>query len=130
VEADAVDAYLAISPEPIHAAKDLLGDPSIPRVAAITSFALAKYGRELWPVMKPLLWHGDEHIRRVACYHAITVSKRPELLKLLDEYLKQTPYFYNVVTLLDRALYAPAIARRRFAEEERQFFIERRGDAA
>jgi hypothetical protein len=47
---------------------------------------------------------------------------RPLLTKLLNDYLAGSSYYYNVVTLLDRALYAPAILREAYSREECEFF--------
>jgi hypothetical protein len=41
---------------------------------------------------------------------------------LLNEYVGRGHYYYNVVTILDRALYTPKILRDSFLKEERQFF--------
>jgi len=49
--------------------------------------------------------------------------------KLLNEYLGRGRYFYNVVALFDRALYAPKILRDAFMKQEHEFFDKWRPSA-
>jgi HEAT repeat protein len=122
VQGAAARAYLALSPSSVGGAKDLLSEPSEYRVWAVIRHALRSEDRALWPLLKPLLGNENENIRRLVCYYATSVLKKAATEKLLNEYLARGRYFYNVVTLLDRALYAPKLLRTSFIREEREFF--------
>jgi hypothetical protein len=122
VEAAAARAYLALSPSSVVGAKDLLNEPSEYRVWVVIRHALKSGKRSSWPLVKPLLGHETENIRRLACYYAVRALKKAAVVKLLNEYLARGFYFYNVVTLLDRALYAPRILRDAYTREEDDFF--------
>jgi hypothetical protein len=65
---------------------------------------------------------GNENIRRLVCFYLGQTQSKTSLRKLLHYYLTHGPYFYNVVALLDRALYAPKVFRDFHLSEEKQFF--------
>ena len=129
VEAAAARAYLALSPTSVVAGKDLLNRPSEYRVWVIIHHALKCQDRALWTVLRPLLGHENENIRRLVCNYARQILSQATMRKLLDEYLGQGVYYYNVVTLLDRALYAPAMIRKAYFQEEEEFFEQWRPSA-
>lgn len=64
----------------------------------------------------------NENIRRFVCFYLTQTQSKSSLRKLLDRYLTHGPYFYNVVALLDRALYAPVEILDFYVREEKQFF--------
>ena len=76
----------------------------------------------MWEHLKPLLSDENDEIRRLACFYATSILLRKELLSELNTYLKSGWYYYNVVTLFDRALYAPPSARAHFKHEEQLHF--------
>ncbi len=129
VQAAAARAYLALSPSSVVGAKDLLSEPSEHRVWVVIRDALKSDERALWPLLKPLLGHENENIRRLVCYYAVRILKKAATEKLLNEYLARGRYFYNVVTLLDRALHAPEILREAFLRDEHDFFERWRASA-
>ncbi|MBS1829458.1 MAG: hypothetical protein JST93_29430 [Acidobacteria bacterium] len=57
--------------------------------------------------MPVLLNHQNESVRTAAVLCAIAVSSRGQLERLISAYQDQSEYYYNVVTWLDRYLYAP-----------------------
>ena len=122
VVAAASHAYLKLSSNPISAAKDILSDPSEQKVWAVIAEAVQNEDDGVWPVLEPLLRHENDDIRRMVCYFAARKLKRRALQKLLDEYMNPGHYYYNVVVLLDRALYAPASFREQFLREELDHF--------
>lgn len=122
VQAAAARAYLSLSPSTVVGAKDLLSEPSEYRVWVVVHHSLKFSKRNLWPLLKPLLHHEGENIRRLVCYYVLRTLKRAATERLLNEYLGHGHYFYNVVTILDRYLYAPDNVRRAFLQEEQDFF--------
>jgi hypothetical protein len=50
----------------------------------------------------------NEDIRRIVSYFAVQMLTLKELKAVLSNYQRSTPYYYNVIVLLDRAIYAPA----------------------
>ncbi len=122
-QAAAARAYLLLSPNLLSAAKELLSVPNaLERTWTVIAFALNRRERKMWSVLEMLLNHDDENIRRWVAYFAVSMLTRKQIVKLLNHYLAKGPYFYNVVTILDRALYAPPVIRRVYLEDERAFF--------
>jgi hypothetical protein len=66
----------------------------------------------------------SEEIRRLVCHYATSLLERRQLLALLKEYLKSGWYYYNVVTLLDRSIYAPPNVRTYFRKQEVDHFAK------
>jgi len=121
IQAAAALAYLALSPSTVVGAKDLLAEPSEYLVWVLIRHAL-QTKESLWTLLKALLAHENENIRRLVCYYGVRVLTKPAMRKLLEEYLLRGRYFYNVVTLLDRALYSPKPMRDMYAREDEEFF--------
>ena len=61
----------------------------------------------VWKVLEKLLLSEDEDIRRMACYFAVKTQTKKQLTALLSKYVTRGWYFYNVVVMIDRAVYAP-----------------------
>jgi hypothetical protein len=93
------------------------------KVWIIIAFALNNDGLNAWEAIQPMLSNNDENIRRFACLYVTKIFSRRQQLIILAKYTMQGQYFYNVVTLLDRALFAPPAMASIFAEEERAFFL-------
>jgi hypothetical protein len=107
IEWEASNAYLALSPTIVAAANDLLASPTKTKVWCIVSQALKVNDTAVWKVFEKLLISEDEDIRRMACYFAVKTQTKKQLTVLLNKYLTQGWYYYNVVVMIDRALYAP-----------------------
>ena len=107
VEWEAANAYLALSPTIIAAANDLLTSPTKTKVWCVVSHALKAGDEAIWPVLEKLLVDESDDLRRMACYYAIKTQTKKQLMQLLNKYLNQGRYYYNVVVMLDRAVYAP-----------------------
>src|SRR5438552_2383646 len=122
IESAATHAYLALSPNPIVAAKELLSEPSEVKLRVVVTVMLGSKEKRIWPVLQPLLAHENEDIRRMVCYYAIQILTKKQLQTLLQQYLAGGRYFYNVVVHIDRALYAPAAFRSQFLSEEGDHF--------
>jgi hypothetical protein len=71
------------------------------------------------PLLKGLLLDADEYLRTGAIVQLRGRLEPAELEDLLAEYTRGR-YFYNVVTWLDRMLYAPGILHSYYEEELRQ----------
>ena len=107
IEREASNAYLALSPTIVATANDLLASPTRTKVWCIVSQALKTNHVAVWTVLEKLLRSEDEEIRRMACYFAVKTQTKKQLKALLNKYLTQGLYYYNVVVTIDRALYAP-----------------------
>ena len=70
--------------------------------------------------VKSLLVSEKGLIREIAVAHYVSTSSNDQLVGLLEEYLENTYYYYNVVCWLDRVLYAPPIIRKIFLEQLRK----------
>lgn len=57
--------------------------------------------------IKNFLFHQSDLTREAAIYVASEILTQDELGELLDEYIDNRQYFYNVVTWFDRFLYSP-----------------------
>jgi hypothetical protein len=116
-------AYLVLSPNVSAAVPTLLEAVSPQKLWSIVSVGLqSKESASLWPLLEPLLKADNEDVRRMTAYFAIGSLSRKRLLKLLDAYLSSGIYYYNVVTQLDRALFAPSAFRKKFRDDEMQRF--------
>lgn len=89
-------------------------------LTSLLGCALDKGGTSLWEVLRPLLRHED--VRSFVCYYAVRTLRRVSLKRILDDYPKQGRYYYNVIVLLDRALYAFTRVRRYFLQNQRKHF--------
>jgi hypothetical protein len=67
--------------------------------------------------VKALLYADNTEIRTYALAYLTNVLSEDELEKLLSEYSSAGRYYYNVVTWLDRWLYAPKKLRDSFRKE-------------
>lgn len=77
-------------------------------IAAIAVRALHKVQMEQkTQLLKSLLSSKNENLRLIGLAVIVNENNEKDLEKLLDEYLNKSPYYYNVVTWLDRYLYAP-----------------------
>jgi hypothetical protein len=128
IKAAAARAFLALATDKQHAIRDLLADRSASVVWIIVADCLQRQRSGAWDILKELLTDTDDDIRRLVCHFAVKTMNRQTIHKVLSEYLKQR-YYYNVVVLFDRALYAPSTARRYFAQQELEYFYRLSNEA-
>jgi hypothetical protein len=121
IEWEASIAYLGLSPTIVAAANDLLASPTKTKVWCIVSQALKTSDTAIWKVLEKLLFNEDEDIRRMACYFAVKTQTKKQLTALLNKYLTQGWYYYNVVVIIDRALYAPKDLAALFLSDEEKW---------
>jgi HEAT repeat protein len=129
VRAAAARAYLALSGDASASIRELLKTPVPIVVFVVVAWDLAHRNVPVWADVKPLLSSDDEDVRRLASYYATSVLTRRDLRALLNEYLRSGWYYYNVVALLDRALYAPPNVRRYLRRQEVTHFSKLSSDA-
>ena len=63
-----------------------------------------------------LLLARNQKLRRAALYRVVDILGKSQRIQLLEEYLRQETYFYDVVFWLDRLCYSPPSFRKRFYE--------------
>jgi HEAT repeat protein len=120
-------AAIAISPGPEGAARPLL-DSSRGATATLAARHLVAQASELdEATVEELLHHGIDAVRRVGVAAVLIRVGEDEaaLIALLDRYLAAGSYFYDVVCLLDRVIYAPALTALRTRVEVAAFAAER-----
>ncbi len=122
IQVAATRAYLALSPSQVPAFMDLLSTATPHVIWVIVETALLRRDYSLFPLLKDLLVNKDQSIRRLVCYYAANALKRKQIEKELIAYKHRSSYFYNVVTIFDRLLYASPVFRKLFAREEKKFF--------
>ena len=124
VRAAAARTYLSLASNLKTAISDLIREKSEPTVWVIVATALQTRNREAWEQLKPLLADANDQIRRLVCHYVTSLLERRDIYRALQEYLKSEAYYYNVVTLFDRTLYAPIIVRRYLRQQEIQHFAK------
>jgi hypothetical protein len=72
---------------------------------------------ELLPFLEKQLSDAAEEIRVAAVAHLQRRFSQKAMEQILDRYLAQETYYYNVATWLDRVIYAPPALLSRFREE-------------
>lgn len=118
IRAAAARTYLTLSETLTAGVADLLQHASETIMWVIVALALQKRDKNVWKALKPLLNDDSEEIRRLVCFYAAASLKSKQLLAVMEDYLQLPTYYYNVIVLLDRALYAPIPIRKFLAEEE------------
>ena len=73
--------------------------------------------RDAREISTSLLLHSDEQVRLGAVVYLGKILPRLAAEQLLDRYLQNDKYYYNVVTWLDRFVYAPRYALRAYLEQ-------------
>jgi|GEM_PF-5849246 len=129
VEWEAANAHLALSPTIIAAANDLLASPTQIKVWCIVVHALKANDMAIWTILEKLLLHEAEDLRRMACYFAIKTQTKKQLTELLNKYLSQGQYYYNVVVMLDRAVYSPKDLAALYLADDEKWAAEELGKA-
>lgn len=108
VKAAAGAAAIVLAPEDTFQQFAESGDETL--VALALSYA-AKYRSDLVEHIWSLLNDDEGTIRAVAAGYCVSMLEDEDLEVLLNEYIAQDSYYYNIVTWLDRALYAPETVR-------------------
>ena len=116
----AAEAFIATTSSIIVAAKELLDPVCIEGVGALFRRAIQSHESGLAEEAELLLRNDDEHVRRAAYFYLTETQSKTRLTCLLDRYGRDA-YYYNVVVLLDRALFAPAPIRSYYREQESRF---------
>jgi hypothetical protein len=124
VKAATARTHLLLAPDRQAAIQDLAVLRSEHIIWVIVALELKRRDIATWKQLRVLLTDTKDEIRRLICYYAVSVLERRELTAVLGEYPKTGRYYYNVVTLLDRALYAPLSARTYFRQQEIQHFAK------
>jgi hypothetical protein len=109
---DAAQIALALSHEAVNELLEA-GDPGVVH-AAVVALGLDADGVDK---LKALLNHGVDEVRVAAVARLASALDRDELQTVIDAYVQQERYFYNVVVWLDRLVFAPEPLRVRFAEQ-------------
>jgi hypothetical protein len=109
--AAAAGAALELSQDRRETALALLetDDAEVVRLA-LAALEGSPFDKELVETIWPLLRNEHPSIRNAATEHLIAELPKKQLRVLPDAY-SQGQYYYNVVTLVDRALYAPGWVR-------------------
>ncbi len=117
VVAEAAAGALSLSSRPIDVARDLLfGNSSDARKIAL-QWMYAHDSSEVREIFAQLV-SGENSTQRVrAVYHFSKQMSAPELETLLEQYISNGAYYYNVIAWLDRLLYSPAPLRTMFVKD-------------
>jgi HEAT repeat protein len=81
------------------------------------SYDLTAKSHTLTEDAKKLLMNRTDDIRLYALSYLATLSKRKQLIEILNSYLDGATYYYNIVCWLDRILFAPPKIRRIYKQE-------------
>jgi HEAT repeat protein len=110
-------AALRLSPDPQRLAIEMTRSDSRGRSKAARRWLVGQDSPEVRDYFRGLLNDGDESERILGVQYLSKRVSRAELEQLLDEYGGTDTYYYNVVTWLDRLLYAPSPLREMFARD-------------
>lgn len=121
----AAKAAVNLAPGVNGAASVLLNSekPNLVKIAIESFVNLDK--SEVFEVLEPLLEKENKYLHSYALLYFLKHSSQEELEDLLVRYLQKNKYYYHVVCLIDRVLYAPSPYREmylsRFEAESRQY---------
>jgi hypothetical protein len=107
LQASAASAAVSLAPGACGAAAKLLLSQPLPLQKAGLRALLHAEPADAKPLVRPLLSSDSLALRDAATAFMIRVCSREELMQLQAEYTAGPAYYYSVVCLLDRALYAP-----------------------
>lgn len=108
----AAQAALAISGNSLEVARELLkiGDEVVISIT-LSELILSSDKKVASDFLKKYLYSDDENIRtRAMTFFALKLDSK-ELTDLLNEYMSEAVYYYDVVCCFDRILYSPATIR-------------------
>lgn len=103
----AAEGALKLSPGPEGILPKMLASDDEQMVGAAADALFRLAGPDSVRLAKPLLNYKNHKTRRKALAVIARGSDKPTLEELLDEYVQRPSYYYNVVTWLDRYLFAP-----------------------
>jgi hypothetical protein len=129
VQAAAARTLLLLAADRSAAIRQLIRAKSQHIIWILVALELKRRDREVWKQLRPLLSDPEDDVRRLISYYAASVLERREISRVLNEYLKGGWYYYNVVTLLDRALYTPPNVRTYYRGQEIEHFARLSSDA-
>jgi len=124
LQSAAIQTYLALSRDMAEGASEVLvasGAKTPLEVLEVIKSALERKETNIWPVLQPLLRDENDDIRHLAAFYGSCVLTRRQLTQCLDRYLRQAPYYYNVVRFFDRRLYGPKILSDLWGAEETEY---------
>ena len=110
-------AALEISPGLQGVVGTLLTEKDSKVVALAIRHLWDKESGQVADTLEPLLLSDNEDIRTMALSYLAKQRSRAQLRRLIQKYLKNETYYYNVVTWLDRVLYAPQLLRTMFLDK-------------
>jgi HEAT repeat protein len=120
VKQEAAAGALKLSSSPLEVARELMlsNSPEVVRVAFDWMFT--QDSRDVREIFDELRDDASDTNRVRALYYLSKRLQRAELEELLNGYLRKGSYYYNVVTWLDRLLYAPPPLRDMFVRDLEQ----------
>jgi hypothetical protein len=100
-----IEAIVQLTGDPGNIVKENDLDPDLRREISLRmSRDAILHARPLW---LPMLLHRDTGLRRAMLLQVLKYASRAALHRLLDRYLKQETYFYDVAFWLDRVCHSP-----------------------
>ena len=114
---DAARGAIKLSPKPLETATDLLKSDSKDLSNLALSWLLSQENAKLAVGLKEFLHDSDAEFRLSSLLWLSKRLARNELEAALASYLSNETYYYDVVTWLDRLLYAPEHLRGPFARK-------------
>jgi hypothetical protein len=116
----AAAAAIRLSTNPEQLAIEMAKSDSRSRNKAALAWLLEQDSSEIRGYFRGVL-HDPSDVKRLQGVQYLSDRlSRPELQQILDEYPGDGTYYYNVVTWLDRSLYAPSPLKGMFAEDLRK----------
>lgn len=117
ISEEAAYAAIKLSPGPTGAVKKLAMSKNEWLVKIAAKEAAACSDIKIWDIFEPRLLDPNQNIRRYTCALALQILDRTKLTKLLKRYLTRERYYYNIVFIIDRALYARPPLKQIFIHE-------------
>lgn len=114
VQAQAAAGALKLAANPVEFARQLLLGKGLEAASVAFQWMLPQDSREVRIIFDELLRHTEGKNRVRAVHYFSKHLPNDELQKLLETYIGQDAYYYNVVTWLDRLLYSPSPLRQMF----------------
>jgi HEAT repeat protein len=117
LEIEATSTALALDPGEAGIARNLFRSDK-PNLLKLTLLSLTNFSpNEVWLHIRHRLYDENDKIRELVCAFAVNSFPGKRLAKILDDYVSKGRYFYNVVFMLDRAIYAKPPLRAIFQKE-------------
>jgi hypothetical protein len=117
VSVNSARAALRLSDDPLQVVRELAATNKREIIGIGFQWLVEQPSVEGTQYCRELLEEQGDGNRVLSIYYLSQTLSMDELEKLLENYLARDSYFYNVVTWLDRLLYAPPPLREMFATE-------------